>query len=196
MKPCIRLTLHAKLKMNSLFCGSDSTQSRVITLPKPAQQNENLNWQPTTDRDSYNSAIEQIRNYIAEGRTYQVNYTMRLQTDFTGDAWDFFLRLAQGQNNYAAYVDTGRYAICSASPELFIQLDGESITCRPMKGTVKRGDPPKTTGNHSGCRNSKNRAENVMIVDMVRNDWGASPKFGSVHVPELFSLECFPPSGK
>ncbi len=77
--------------------------------------------------ESYNTAIEKIKDYIARGRTYQVNYTMRLNAEFNGSAWDFFLDLAQNQNKYAAYIDTGRYMICSASPELFFKLDGDKI---------------------------------------------------------------------
>jgi len=167
---------------------------RVVTLPKPDSAKETLTWLPTTDRDTYNAAIEQIRDYIANGRTYQVNYTMRLHTDFYGNAWDFFLHLAQRQNNHAAYIDTGRYVVCSASPELFFQLDGETITCRPMKGTVKRGRT--TIEDHEQSQwlknSEKNRAENVMIVDMVRNDLGRIAEIGSVRVPELFKTERYP----
>ena len=168
---------------------------RVITLPQPEHPKEILNWQPTVDKETYNSAIEQIRNHIAEGRTYQVNYTMRLlQTDFTNNVWDFFLHLVQSQNNHAAYIDLGRYVICSASPELFFQLDGETIICRPMKGTVKRGRTTFEDLKQSQWLkdSEKNRAENVMIVDMVRNDLGRIAKIGSVKVPELFTTERYP----
>ena len=167
---------------------------RVMTLPKPDSAKETLTWLPSTDRATYNSAIEKIRDYIANGRTYQVNYTMRLGAAFTGDAWDFFLHLAQSQNNHAAYIDTGRYVICSASPELFFQLDGDTITCRPMKGTVKRGRTTLEDDEQSQwLKNSeKNRAENVMIVDMVRNDLGRIAEIGSVQVPELFKTERYP----
>jgi len=87
-------------------------------------------------RESYNTAIEKVKDHIAQGRTYQVNYTMRLNSDFNGGEWDFFLNLAQSQNKYAAYIDTGRFVICSASPELFFKLNGDRIYSRPMKGTV------------------------------------------------------------
>src|SRR5262245_39024988 len=83
--------------------------AREIVLPVPEHPKEVLNWGPTIDHSSYNTAIDQIRNHIAEGRTYQVNYTMRLQTDFKNSTWDFFLYLAQSQNRHAAYIDTGRY---------------------------------------------------------------------------------------
>ena len=167
---------------------------RIITLPEPASAKPALTWSPTVDRDTYNSAIAQIKEYIAEGQTYQVNYTMRLQTDFHSDPWNFFLHLARTQNNHAAYIDTERYVIASASPELFFQLDGETITGRPMKGTVKRGrttleDQEQAQWLHES---EKNRAENVMIVDMIRNDLGRIASIGSVQVPELFSTEKYP----
>ena len=153
-----------------------------------------LNWQPSVEREVYNAAIEKVKENIAQGKTYQVNYTMRLSSAFEIEAWDLFTHLAQCQNKYAAYIDTGRYAICSASPELFFTLDGDTITGRPMKGTVERGrttleDREKSAWLH---RSIKNRAENVMIVDMIRNDIGRIAEIGSVHVPELFTVEKYP----
>ncbi|HLA07183.1 MAG TPA: aminodeoxychorismate synthase component I [Anaerolineales bacterium] len=170
------------------------SEPHVITLPKTVQPKEKLNWEPTIDRETYNAAIAQIKDHIAEGRTYQVNYTVRLRSEFTGNAWNFFLHLVRGQNNHAAFIDTGRYVICSASPELFFQLDGETITGRPMKGTTRRGrttleDQEQAQWLHES---EKNRAENVMIVDMIRNDLGRIARVGSVKVPELFTVEKYP----
>ena len=167
---------------------------RLTSLPNPDSAKPALTWLPTVDRDTYNSAIERIKDHIAHGRTYQVNYTMRLQSDFNTDPWNFFLHLAQTQNNHAAYIDTGRCVVASASPELFFHLDGETITGRPMKGTVKRGrttleDKEKSEWLHNS---EKNRAENVMIVDMIRNDLGRIARIGSVRVPELFTIEKYP----
>ena len=175
---------------------------RVITLPEflgrtqgvPDSAQSALTWLPSVDRETYNAAIDQIQALIAEGRTYQVNYTMRLRTEFKFDAWNFFLHLAQTQNNHAAYIDLGRYVICSASPELFFQLDGENITCRPMKGTMQRGRTTLEDAKQAQAlkESEKNRAENVMIVDMVRNDLGRIARIGSVSVPELFNVEKYP----
>jgi para-aminobenzoate synthetase/4-amino-4-deoxychorismate lyase len=167
---------------------------RLITLPEPDSAKPILTWLPTVDRDTYNSAITQIKNLIADGRTYQVNYTMRLRTDFNADPWNFFLHLAQTQNNHAAYIDMERYVICSASPELFFQLDGENITGRPMKGTARRGCTTLEDRKQAQWlrESEKNRAENVMIVDMIRNDLGRIAKIGSVQVPELFTVEKYP----
>jgi para-aminobenzoate synthetase / 4-amino-4-deoxychorismate lyase len=167
---------------------------RLISLPQPASPKPALSWFPLVPRETYNAAIEQIKDHIAHGRTYQVNYTMRLQAEFKADPWNFFLHLAQTQNNHAAYIDVGRYVIASASPELFFQLDEDTITCRPMKGTAKRGHTTQEDKDQAEwLRNSeKNRAENVMIVDMIRNDLGRIARIGSVHVPELFTVEKYP----
>ena len=169
-------------------------EPRIVTLPGPEGPKPILDWRPTTDRETYNSAIAKIKDCIAEGKTYQVNYTMRLHTDFSGSAWNFFLHLIQNQNNHAAYIDTGRYVIGSASPELFFQLDGNKMTCRPMKGTTRRGRTRIEDNERSEwLKNSeKNRAENVMIVDMIRNDLGKIAEVGSVSVPHLFETERYP----
>ncbi len=152
------------------------------------------NWQPSVEQDTYNAAIEKIKDYIAQGKTYQVNHTLRLNSEFSGGEWDFFSNLAQTQNKYAAYIDTGRYVICSASPELFFKLDGNKIYSHPMKGTAKRGrttleDREQANWLHNSI---KNRAENVMIVDMIRNDLGRIAEIGSVQAPELFKIEKYP----
>ena len=170
--------------------GTSST-SEVLRDPEDVV---GLKWQAGITRESYNTAIEKVKEAIAEGRTYQVNYTMRLNSEFNGREWDFFLHLAQTQNKYAAYIETDRYVICSASPELFFKLDGNKIYSHPMKGTAKRGrttleDKVQAEWLYNSV---KNRAENVMIVDMIRNDLGRIAEIGSVQVPELFTIEKFP----
>ncbi|NWF63260.1 MAG: chorismate-binding protein [Chloroflexi bacterium] len=171
-----------------------------------------LNWQPDTEKETYNAAIQTVKDRIAQGMTYQVNYTMRLQADFETDertkadsetdkrmetdlrARQLFTHLARSQNKYAVFLDIGDWMICSASHELFFDLDGEAITGRPMKGTVKRGrtiEEDKSLSNWLRA-SPKNRAENVMIVDMIRNDIGRIAEVGSVHVPELFTIEKYP----
>ena len=170
------------------------TPPRIVALPKPERPKQILDWHPTICKETYNAALAKIKEHIADGRTYQVNYTMRLQTEFTRDAWEFFLHLTQHQNNHSAYVDTGRYVICSASPELFFQLDGTAITCRPMKGTAPRGRTTIEDQTQADWlqHSVKNRAENVMIVDMIRNDLGRIAEVGSVFVPRLFETERYP----
>jgi para-aminobenzoate synthetase/4-amino-4-deoxychorismate lyase len=172
-------------------------QPRVIELPPPSSRPAYAlgNWSPSVSRDEYDEAIAQVKEYIARGETYQVNYSFRLRAAFSGDAWDLFLELVRAQQaDYTAYVDAERFTVCSASPELFFVLDGSQLTGRPMKGTAPRGrmlaedDAMAQWLHHS----EKNRAENVMIVDMIRNDMGRVARVGSVRVPSLFEVERYP----
>jgi para-aminobenzoate synthetase / 4-amino-4-deoxychorismate lyase len=173
---------------------------RPQIIPSPGKWTEKFNpalpdWSPTTTRSAYDVAIERIKEFIARGDTYQVNYTYRLRTPFQDDAPAFFFELFKAQKApYAAYIDTGRFVLCSASPELFFSLEGDLITSRPMKGTAGRGlSLLEDLAQAEWLKNSeKNRAENVMIVDMVRNDIGRIAETGSIRVPELFSVEKYP----
>ncbi|HSW40571.1 MAG TPA: chorismate-binding protein, partial [Acidobacteriota bacterium] len=119
---------------------------------------------PSIGRNDYDAAIRRIKEYIRSGDTYQVNYTLRLRSGFRGNPWHFFLSLVRAQpSGYAAYVNTGAIAVCSASPELFFRLEGRNITCKPMKGTVRRGrTPAEDSALEQWLRHSeKNRAENL-----------------------------------
>lgn len=175
----------------------------LYDAPQPLQTRElfkstgmlpSLRWQADVEKEKYDATIQRIKDYIANGLTYQVNYTMRLRSDFEAEAWTLFAHLAGSQNKYAAFLDIGDWAICSASHELFFSLDGDVVTSRPMKGTVKRGRTTQEDANASDWlrASTKNRAENVMIVDMIRNDIGRIAETGSVHVPELFAIEKYP----
>ncbi len=168
----------------------------IIELPKPTLPTEyQLNWKPSVSEAEYHQAISKIKEYIALGETYQVNYTLRLNAPFNGDSWELFLKLVQAQNaDYGAYVDIDNFAICSASPELFFDLDGNYLTSRPMKGTAARGVTLATDHDIANQLHfsEKNRAENVMIVDMIRNDMGRIANINTVKVPHLFHVEKYP----
>lgn len=159
-----------------------------VVAPLPA-------WAPTMAREDYDAAIARVKAHIADGDTYQVNYTFRLQAPCAIDAWPLFASLVDAQPaSYAAFIDTGRHAICSVSPELFFTLHDDVLTSRPMKGTARRGrfaeeDAATADWLHDS---EKNRAENVMIVDMIRNDIGRIADVGSVQVTELFTVERYP----
>ncbi|MHB8769857.1 MAG: aminodeoxychorismate synthase component I [Syntrophales bacterium] len=162
-------------------------------LPPPLTAARCETWQPTVGQEEYAAAIGRIKGHIARGDTYQVNYTLRLVSAFGGDPWGLFLATC-GDAPYAAFVDTDAFALCSASPELFFSLAGERIHSRPMKGTAARGRTPAEDRASARWlyRSEKNRAENVMIVDMIRNDLGRIARTGSVRVPRLYSLERYP----
>ena len=179
-----------------LWFGLYGEPEEVILPPAQAShQDYPLTWQPSVRRDAYKNAIEKIKHYIEAGDTYQVNFTFRLRSPFTDDPWPFFVALAGAQDaSYSAFVNTQGWIICSASPELFFQLDDNELISRPMKGTAPRGlmqhDDVKQA---EGLRHSeKDRAENVMIVDMVRNDMGRIAQTGSVHWNSLYEVEKYP----
>ena len=152
-------------------------------------------WRPSLSFEAYEAAIDRIKAAIAAGDTYQANYTFHLQSPFEGDPWALFANLAAAQRaDYCAYVDLGRFTICSASPELFFRRDGAMLTSRPMKGTAPRGLSSEDDRRQVEWlrQSEKNRAENVMIVDMIRNDFGRIARTGSVQVPALFTVERYP----
>ncbi len=170
-------------------------------IPPPLYHPDNIyppitpNWVASVSKAEYNTGIDKIKKYIASGDTYQVNYSYRLNAPFPWNPWHYFLRIARAQKSkYCAYIETEQFAICSASPELFFHLDGKNITSKPMKGTVPRGKTLQEDRQqrHWLYNSEKNRAENIMIVDMVRNDLGQIADIGSVTVPVLFETEKYP----
>ena len=154
-----------------------------------------MSWHPSQTEASYREAIISIHRAISRGDTYQINYTFPLEAPFEGDASTLFASLVRGQQSRCcAFVDIGRWALCSASPELFFQLEADRIVSRPMKGTAPRGRTlEEDEGSAAWLRASpKNRAENVMIVDMMRHDLGRLAAAGSVRVTNLWQLEKYP----
>ena len=151
-------------------------------------------WEPLIKRPEYDAAVVQIHDLITKGHTYQVNYSMPLHANFEGDtlAWYRDLCIAQGAD-YSAYLDLGRYKILSISPELFFERKGDIVRTRPMKGTVRRGRWEEEDSDLARwlAGSTKDRAENVMIVDLLRNDLGKVAIPGSVKVSSLFQLERF-----
>lgn len=167
----------------------------VHALEPPLRDERPRGWTPSIDWPTYRRAIEDVKGHIARGETYQVNYTLRLRSPFAGNPWNFFRSLVDGQNaRYAAYVETDRHAVCSASPELFFERDGQTLRSKPMKGTAPKGASAAETRANADWlhRSAKNRAENAMIVDMIRNDFGKVAQVGSVRVPKLFEVESYP----
>jgi para-aminobenzoate synthetase/4-amino-4-deoxychorismate lyase len=192
--PVLRVRAAAPLPL--LWFGLYDRAEPIAGLPQPDRPADLIGpWTPTVTWPEYERAINTIHDHIAAGRTYQVNYTYRLRAPFSGDPWSFFVTLARKQPlGYAAYLDTGPHVICSASLELFFCLNGRTVQSKPMKGTAPRGKTlSEDRANMAWLQHSeKNRAENVMIVDMIRNDLGRIAQIGSVQVPQLFEIERYP----
>lgn len=151
-------------------------------------------WEALVARDEYDAAVSRVKELIAAGDTYQVNYSFPLTSSFNGDAFAWYqdLCVAQGAQ-YSVYLDLGRYKVLCLSPELFFVRRGDRVTTRPMKGTVRRGRWPAEDRELAQwlANSAKDRAENVMIVDLLRNDLGKVSVPGSVRVSSLFDLERF-----
>lgn len=162
----------------------------AVSLPGP--------WRATISQAKYRQAIRTVKALIAAGETYQVNFTYRLRTTARQQlppAWPLFAALAAAHSApYAAFLETEHWAVLSISPELFFTLDGDTLTSRPMKGTAPRGKTLEEDQELADWlrASEKNRAENLMILDMVRNDLGRVARTGSVRVPEMFAVEKYP----
>lgn len=145
-------------------------------------------------QEVYEKNISAIKSYIAAGDTYQVNYTLKLLFDFHGSADELYLQLRRNQQvSYGAYIRHNTQRILSFSPELFFRKKNNICTVRPMKGTSRRGRSLIEDQElaYTLQHDEKNRAENVMIVDLLRNDLGRLATMGSVEVKSLFDVETY-----
>jgi para-aminobenzoate synthetase / 4-amino-4-deoxychorismate lyase len=152
-------------------------------------------WRPTVSRAAYDAALAAVQERIAAGDTYQVNLTFRLRAPFAGDPLALYLDLARAQGGaYASRLDLGAFDLLCASPELFFEIDGERLTTRPMKGTAPRGRWSEEDRAAAArlAASPKERAENVMVVDLLRNDLGRLAVPGTVTVERLFEAERYP----
>jgi para-aminobenzoate synthetase component 1 len=176
-----------------------------LTTPAPRTVNEDddggfLIFRSGLTRAEYEARVETVRQHIADGDIYQANMTRRLETEYDGDPWSRYRRLRTGDPSlFSAYLDlgpspeTGRpRALLSASPEPFLSLDTDGVVATdPIKGTRPRGRD-RTEDRALACEllaSAKDRAENVMIVDVLRNDLGRVCLPGTVRVPRLCRLE-------
>jgi para-aminobenzoate synthetase/4-amino-4-deoxychorismate lyase len=179
-----------------LFEGFETIAADAVPgwLPDPAGA-----WaaapEPSIDRDTYDDRLARVLELIAAGDIYQANLSFPAEVRFVGDPLALYARLRrQAQAGYGALVDTGAQRILSFSPELFFRLDGDRLLARPMKGTAARGSTADAdraaVARLSG--DEKQRAENLMIVDLLRNDLSRVAMPGSVAAPSLFRVETYP----
>lgn len=171
---------------------------RVERLPSHAiadsggQELSRLSWEPSWDPEVHARRVAAVKEAIARGDSYQVNLTWRLRARSAADPLALWLALLRAQPvPQAAYLEWGGHALCSASPELFLRRRGSLVLSRPMKGTTARGRFVAEDAEQARAlaASPKERAENLMITDMVRNDLGRVAEVGSVSVPRLFAAE-------
>ncbi|MBW4330755.1 aminodeoxychorismate synthase component I [Stakelama sp. CBK3Z-3] len=150
---------------------------------------------PEIDFAAYCERAEQVAQWIAAGDIYQANLTFRANVSAMGDPLALYAALRdRAQAGYGAVIETGEATIVSLSPELFFALNGRRLAARPMKGTAPRGVTPKEDERlaRALAADPKQRAENLMILDLMRNDLGRIAMPGSVRVPERFAVETYP----
>jgi para-aminobenzoate synthetase / 4-amino-4-deoxychorismate lyase len=151
-----------------------------------------LSWEPSWDAGEHARRVAAVKEAIVRGDSYQVNLTWRLRARFDGDPLAVWLAMLRAQAvPHAAYLEWGGHALCSASPELFLRRRGSLVLSRPMKGTAARGRFGAEDAEQARAlaASPKERAENLMVTDMVRNDLSRVAGIGSVRVPRLFAVE-------
>jgi para-aminobenzoate synthetase component 1 len=158
---------------------------------------DRIDLRSTFTRRGYLDAVTRVREYIVAGDIFQANLSQRFETGLAEPPFDLYRRLRQlNPAPFAAYLDCGDLQILSASPERFLRVHGErrQVETRPIKGTRPRGLGPMHDAalGRALAESEKDRAENVMIVDLLRNDLSRVCRAGSVRVPELFALEHHP----
>lgn len=175
------------------------SQSHALDELDPAQAPASLaqaSWEGELPRPAFDRAVQYIHEAIAQGRYYQLNFTHVLKGQLTqGTPWDLFMALRRAQPGaYSAFIDSGPEQVLSVSPELFFDWNGKRLLTRPMKGTAQRGATALADQAQAQTlrESDKERAENVMIVDLLRNDVSRIAQAHSVQVPKLFALEALP----
>ncbi|EGU31702.1 para-aminobenzoate synthase component I [Vibrio sp. N418] len=152
-------------------------------------------WQSNLTKTQYQTRFEQVQQYLLSGDCYQINLAQRFSAQYQGDEWQAYQKLEQvNQAPFSAFIRTEHSAILSVSPERFLQVNNNVIETKPIKGTRPRF-ADETLDKASALELSlaeKDQAENLMIVDLLRNDVGRVAKPGTVHVPKLFDIESFP----
>jgi hypothetical protein len=173
----------------------DEADNPAAREPAPHATGAGLDFTPVISRDVFVSRVRAVHEHIREGNTYQANLTFPLEARAPSNLEALYETLLPSQQaSYCALIDLGRYVILSFSPELFFARTSTQLTMRPMKGTARRGRwRDEDLALAASLRESpKERAENVMIVDLLRSDVGRIALTGSVRTPQLFTLERYP----
>ncbi|HIJ89867.1 MAG: aminodeoxychorismate synthase component I [Desulfobulbaceae bacterium] len=194
-KPLARLGVFRQPLIFAHDSGELHGGSWPVPPPAPASTDYRIaNLRPNLTQKDYTAALAAIKGYIESGDTYQVNFTLKLLFDFEGSPEGLYQTLRRNQSvSFGAYLRSGSQRILSFSPELFFKRSGEQCLVRPMKGTIQRGPYPAEDARLARFLQSdeKNRSENVMIVDLLRNDLGRICTPGTVTTQSLFDIETF-----
>ncbi|WP_404339414.1 aminodeoxychorismate synthase component I [Pseudoalteromonas mariniglutinosa] len=177
-------------------CNRLALYQQYLQTPKTAAPFKLISaWQSNMSKASYQKKFLQIQDYLNSGDCYQINLAQRFKAEFTGCSWQAYCILREANKApFSSYINHPNGAVLSISPERFIAITDGYIETKPIKGTLPRLADSKKDKQQALTlqQSSKDRAENVMIVDLLRNDLGKVAKPGSVSVPNLFAIESFP----
>ncbi|EGU49707.1 para-aminobenzoate synthase component I [Vibrio orientalis CIP 102891 = ATCC 33934] len=152
-------------------------------------------WQSNMTKQNYSDKFAKVQEYLRSGDCYQINLAQRFKAQYQGSEWQAYQKLENvNQGPFSAFIRTDKGAVLSVSPERFLQVKDKQIETKPIKGTRPRSEDKSTDQQaaYDLAHAEKDQAENLMIVDLLRNDVGRVAKPGSVHVPKLFDIESFP----
>ena len=205
------LVINHEARKSTLFfhplCASETRnkiyQRLLENNETPLSKSDNFElldkFSPTLTQQQYKQSIRRIKEYIAAGDCYQTNFTQHHSAPYKGDLWQAYLRLREAcPAPYSVFWQWEDRALLSLSPERFIQTSVEGdethVETKPIKGTLLRGSTVEEDQENAIklVNSAKDRAENLMIVDLLRNDIGKSCVAGSIHVPKMYDLESFP----
>ena len=170
-------------------------QQHLNETPTSAEFTLQSDWQSNMSKASYSEKFEKIQAYLKSGDCYQINLAQRFKAEFSGSTWQAYKQLREANKApFSSYINHPDGAILSISPERFISINQGQIETKPIKGTLPRLADSEQDQAQATClqQSEKDRAENVMIVDLLRNDLGKVARPGSVTVPSLFAIESFP----
>lgn len=182
-----RLMLEAFLQKNIIEKQSQATKQDQFALTS--------SWQSNMDKASYIEKFEQVQQFLSSGDCYQINLTQRFNANYQGNEFEAYLALRiENKAPFSAFIRLENTAILSISPERFLQLSQGKVQSKPIKGTMPRSTNKQQDDKNAKqlANSTKDRAENVMIVDLLRNDMSKVCKANSVVVPKLFDIESFP----
>ena len=181
-------------KLTLSEAGKASNKSKQTKQTKQTFQLTN-NWQANMDKANYVEKFNKVQDFLLNGDCYQINLAQRFSAQYQGDEFEAYLALREANKApFSAFIRLDNTAILSVSPERFLQLSNGKVQSKPIKGTMPRStDKVQDAKNAEILRHStKDNAENLMIVDLLRNDISRSCQAGSVKVPKLFDIESFP----
>ncbi len=186
-----------EIKLTSCFAKCELPSYKTVDMKNRNEKAFRLlsPWKSNLNSSQYAKGFQRIKEYLSAGDCYQVNFAQRFSAQYTGSEWEAYKKLCDNNNApFSAFMRIGESCVISVSPERFLKVNAQQVETKPIKGTRKRSSDPLKDAElaDSLICSEKDRAENLMIVDLLRNDLSKHCQSHSVEVPKLFALESYP----